>query len=87
VRGFHASARNRPKVSHCTDRRYPWRPAALPFEVLWRVDAVNFRNEVANERLLVEGCVVGAQEVIPGSKQAVMIHLANIKRSIIEMIS
>jgi hypothetical protein len=47
----------------------------LPVVIIWWVLAVNFWYEMANEGLLVEGGVVGAKEVVPGTVQAVMVYL------------
>jgi hypothetical protein len=59
----------------------------LPLEVLGRVGTVHLGHEVADERLLIESRVVGAQEVVPGSEQTVVVHLTNIKRCVTDMIS
>lgn len=42
---------------------------------LLRVDTVHFGHEVTNKRLLIEGGVVGAQEIVPGAEEAVMVDL------------
>ena len=43
--------------------------------VLPRIRAIHLGHEVADERLLVEGGEVGAQEVVSGAEQAVVVHL------------
>lgn len=48
---------------------------SLPAKVLGRVLAVHLGHEMANERLLIESCVVGAQEVEPRAEQTVMVEL------------
>jgi len=49
--------------------------SSLPAKVLGRVWAVHLGHEMANERLLIESCVVGAQEVKPRAEQTVMVEL------------
>jgi len=49
--------------------------SSLPAIVLGRVWAVHLGHEMANERLLIESCVVGAQEVEPRAEQTVMVEL------------
>lgn len=51
--------------------------SSLPVVILGRVWAVHLGHEMANERLLIEGGVVGTQEVEPRAEQTVVIELYN----------
>lgn len=50
-------------------------------EIIGGVLAVHFRDELADEGLLVESRVVGAQEVVPDAVDAVVVHLESIVRA------
>lgn len=49
--------------------------ASLPVEVLGGIRAVHLGHESANECLLIECGVVGAQEIEPRAEQTVMVEL------------
>lgn len=49
--------------------------SSLPVEVFGRIWAVHLGHEMADERLLIESCVVGAQEVEPRAEQAMVVEL------------
>lgn len=41
----------------------------------FRIDAVHFGDKMADESFLIEGSVVGTEEVVAGPEETVVIHL------------